>query len=55
MVQTRSQKIGENPDHIIPLIQGTHNEDTNLAGGLVGEQRADRTQTGYDQGHSRGE
>ena len=47
--------VGENPYHIIPLIQGARTDNNNLAGGLVGEQHATGTQTGYDQGHFRGE
>ena len=55
MVQTRSQLVGDNPENIIPLIHGVHNENDNQAGGFSGERHAGGNQTGYGQGHSRAE
>ena len=48
MVQTCSQQIGKNPENIIPIIQGKNNNNINLAGGLVNDQRASETQIFHD-------
>ena len=55
MVQTQSQQIKDNPDNIIPLIQGNNNDNTNPAGGLANDQRTGETQILHGPGHSRDE